>query len=264
MQMSTQSKYGWAIALIVAGLVGALPFRHNAPSEKVARRSESEEKVSTGEEEQANNGSAVGKPNSTAGSGNRQPRPLSQSQLLPKSLPSNPKSTIPQFDSEVVEQVPGRLDKNQFAVVEPESSGVQPKSLGGGTPMPPGDQPETPQQPGADLSQIPQNVSPDDGVANQPIRKMPEDVGPYRMRPVNPSRFRSASQEGPANKITPASRTRKVVHYKLRDGDTLRSIAQRYLGDANRYQEILNDNRHLLTNGENFLPVGQYLTIVVD
>lgn len=96
-------------------------------------------------------------------------------------------------------------------------------------------------------------------------RQMPESVGPYRMKKVPSSRFLAASQSSSGQKVfSQASRTRKVIHYRLRDGDSLRSIAQRYLGDASRYEEILQDNRHVLTNGENFLPVGQYITIVVQ
>lgn len=103
--------------------------------------------------------------------------------------------------------------------------------------------------------------------SNQVARKtMPESVGPYQMKQVPSSRFLAASQSNAdgGQVFSTASRTRNVIHYKLRDGDTLRSIAQRYLGSPDRYTEIMSDNAHIFTNGENFLPIGQFITIIVQ
>ena len=48
--------------------------------------------------------------------------------------------------------------------------------------------------------------------------------------------------------------------YRIRDGDTLESIAERYLGDPNRAGEIYERNRSLLPQ-PNILPLGQTLLI---
>ncbi len=48
--------------------------------------------------------------------------------------------------------------------------------------------------------------------------------------------------------------------HKIRDGDTLSSLAERYLGDARRAVEIFEANREVLTDPD-LLPLGKYLTI---
>lgn len=50
----------------------------------------------------------------------------------------------------------------------------------------------------------------------------------------------------------PSSKTRP---YRLRDGDTLERLAERFLGDGSRADEIFATNRHLLTRPD-LLPVG--------
>ncbi len=65
--------------------------------------------------------------------------------------------------------------------------------------------------------------------------------------------------EGPSVSVQPSPATVARTH-KIVDGDTLRSLAQRYLGDADRYLEIHQANRHLLP-GPELLPIGVELTI---
>jgi len=60
------------------------------------------------------------------------------------------------------------------------------------------------------------------------------------------------------NGSSPEKRTHKVV-----DGDTLRSLARRYLGSADRHGEIFEVNKQLLSDPE-LLPIGAKLTIPVD
>ncbi|MFH1268719.1 MAG: tail protein X [Planctomycetota bacterium] len=48
--------------------------------------------------------------------------------------------------------------------------------------------------------------------------------------------------------------------HKIVDGDTLRDLAERYLGDGNRYLEIFEANRDLLPSA-NVLPIGVELKI---
>jgi nucleoid-associated protein YgaU len=55
--------------------------------------------------------------------------------------------------------------------------------------------------------------------------------------------------------LNPPERTHKIV-----DGDTLPGLAQRYLGSADRYQELFQWNRDVLKNPE-ILPIGAELRI---
>ena len=271
--MTTQAKYGWAIGLIFAGIVGALPFRHHTPvshdSKQVAKKDQTPEQDPNGI---VKDGDAEDSQTEKA----RKPR-LGNSQLLPK----QPKS-ISNFDeidqanrtqrndfshqpdqsmAQVVEQVPKRLDRNKLPdsgsinILENSNSDSDPSATQNrvGESSPQNQQELVNRNP--NLNREPDNIK----------RNMPRGVGPYRMKPVpSASRFQPASQSGTGGSISRASRTRQVIQYKLRDGDSLRSIAKRYLGDETRYEEILSDNRHVLTNGEKFLPVGQYITIIVQ
>jgi nucleoid-associated protein YgaU len=47
----------------------------------------------------------------------------------------------------------------------------------------------------------------------------------------------------------------KLRPYRLRDGDTLERLAERYLGDKSRAEEIFAGNRHVLARPD-LLPVG--------
>jgi len=53
----------------------------------------------------------------------------------------------------------------------------------------------------------------------------------------------------------------KVVTHKIVDGDTLQSLAEHYLGSADRHREIYDDNRNVLSSPE-LLPIGKKLKIV--
>jgi nucleoid-associated protein YgaU len=55
--------------------------------------------------------------------------------------------------------------------------------------------------------------------------------------------------------LDPSERTHKIV-----DGDTLPGLAQRYLGRADRYQELFDRNRDVLKNPD-ILPIGAELRI---
>jgi phage tail protein X len=50
----------------------------------------------------------------------------------------------------------------------------------------------------------------------------------------------------------------EVITHKITDGDTLQLLAQRYLGDPQRYLEILEQNRGVLTHPD-ILPIGARL-----
>jgi len=53
-----------------------------------------------------------------------------------------------------------------------------------------------------------------------------------------------------------------VTRHKIVDGDTLRALAERYLGAADRWPEIFDANRELLSSPE-LLPIGGTLAIRV-
>ncbi len=64
-----------------------------------------------------------------------------------------------------------------------------------------------------------------------------------------------------ANATNPQGEPEILMH-TVRDGDTLRRLAERYLGDQNRYLEIFDANRQLLRNPE-VLPIGARLGIAL-
>jgi phage tail protein X len=74
-------------------------------------------------------------------------------------------------------------------------------------------------------------------IAFQPIA---EDMRPTSWKPTIPS------TQPPERKLRP---------YRLRDGDTLERLAERYLTDKARAEEIFAINRHVLTRPD-LLPVG--------
>lgn len=228
--MSTQAKYSWAIGLVVVGIVFALPFRQTNSTQ-----------VANTQDVEATEGAAA----------NTASQPLLNDSVGSSNAKASPSKLLP--------SVPGFVEKNQNRVptVEPQKLTHGMKSFNDND--------------NNDNNEIvsddrPANLQPVE-FSNQIARKArTEATGDDQMRPVPTSRFLAASQSN-ANSgqvFSTASRTRNVVHYRLRDGDTLRSIAQRYLNDPNRYNEILNDNAHIFTNGENFLPIGQFITIIVQ
>jgi len=229
--MSTQAKYSWAIGLVIVGIVFALPFRQTGTSQVAESQNENSA------EEPAN---VI------------ETQSLAKSDQLSKM--NSEKANVKSSQNNLLPNVSGLVENKTKSVptVEPPklTHGADPNFADGNVIN--NDRPAALQS--VDFS-------------NQVARKrMPESVGPYQMKPVPTSRFLAASQTNAngGQVFSTASRTRNVVHYKLRDGDTLRSIAQRYLGNPDRYTEIMNDNAHIFTNGENFLPIGQFITIIVQ
>jgi len=64
----------------------------------------------------------------------------------------------------------------------------------------------------------------------------------------------------PLGWLQPAPPCEKPVLHKIRDGDTLSTLAQHYLGAAARAGEIFDANRNILSNPE-LLPIGVELKI---
>jgi hypothetical protein len=62
--------------------------------------------------------------------------------------------------------------------------------------------------------------------------------------------------------VARAPQFRQYVRHRVADGDSLASLAQRYLGNRNRYAEIFNANRHVLASPD-ILPIGIELVIPV-
>lgn len=233
--MSTQAKYSWAIGLVIVGIVFALPFRQTGPSQVADSLSETPSETSNEETAKVNEPQALAKSD--------QPSILNSESPSTKSIENN-----------LLPNVSGLVQRESRSVPTVEPPKI---SHGSGSNFTDGNVTSN------DRPATLQSVE----FSNQIARKtMPESVGPYEMKPVPSSRFLAASQSSGNNApvFSTASRTRNVIHYKLRDGDTLRSIAKRYLGNPNRYTEIMNDNAHIFTNGENFLPIGQFITIIVQ
>lgn len=235
--MSTQAKYSWAIGLVIVGIVFALPFRQTGSPQVAESQNE----------------------NSTAESSN-----VSSAQVLMK---SGQPSTLSSENQNTKSSQSTKSSQNNLLPNVPEVGEQKPKSV------PTVEPPKLSHGSGSNFSEgsVVSNDQPATLQAvefsNQVARKtMPESVGPYQMKQVPSSRFLAASQSNAdgGQVFSTASRTRNVIHYKLRDGDTLRSIAQRYLGSPDRYTEIMSDNAHIFTNGENFLPIGQFITIIVQ
>jgi nucleoid-associated protein YgaU len=80
---------------------------------------------------------------------------------------------------------------------------------------------------------------------------------PSAMPPTYPTS--PAKGDGSTAADPPPSRT--VIH-KIRDGDTLTSLARRYLGDGGRFQEIFAANRQRLPNAD-VLPIGVEIEVPI-
>lgn len=52
----------------------------------------------------------------------------------------------------------------------------------------------------------------------------------------------------------------RALTHKIADGDTLTTLAARYLGDANRWQQLFDENRDVLSNPD-LLPIGRVIRI---
>ena len=233
--MSTTTKYSFAFGLLIAGVVAALPFRKTNSSDATP-----EVAMASAEAEQADSNSESDTP----------PKREAQVAKHPGSAHSFDRNLLPnqdQVDADLVED-PKRLTQRREVKKPPRFQQPERKEIGSTT----------------DSLFQPLDLEPVEFSNSQPNTVMPENVGPYQMKPVNSPRVLSASQSRTRSStgLISGNFRRNVIHYKLRDGDSLRSIAERYLGDENRFKEILRDNRHVLTNGENFLPIGEFITII--
>lgn len=93
---------------------------------------------------------------------------------------------------------------------------------------------------------------PDADLPTELTRPYPEAIEPE-------GRVQSVSH-APGGDAGPAATT--TLFHEVRDGDTLAQLAQRYLGHSDRYAEIFETNRDLLTHPD-VLPLGAKLKIVV-
>jgi nucleoid-associated protein YgaU len=78
------------------------------------------------------------------------------------------------------------------------------------------------------------------------------------LTPAVPSSVAEADSSGPVRAA--AKRANRPRSYRLRDGDTLESLAERFLGTRQRAGEILEANRAKLLRPD-LLPVGTTITI---
>jgi nucleoid-associated protein YgaU len=115
-------------------------------------------------------------------------------------------------------------------------------------------QPADPPQPGRRTFEL-TNLAPPPPL---PIAFQPATAS----EPSAPSDWRPISRQPPAPP-RPAARleaARRPRTYRLRDGDTLENVAERYLDSAARAMEIFEANRGVLTRPD-LLPVGKTITI---
>lgn len=89
-------------------------------------------------------------------------------------------------------------------------------------------------------------------------RPLLESSNPTPIRAVPAEAARPENRE--ARKLTEPS---EIVYHRIRDGDTLQSIAARYLGDSKRYLEIYNLNREKLPS-DKVLPLNVVLKVKID
>jgi hypothetical protein len=101
-------------------------------------------------------------------------------------------------------------------------------------------------------------------------RSVDSASGDCQPHPAAPGEIRSWANDQPP--VTPQVASRaptavdgssyvsQYIRHRVADGDSLASLAQRYLGDRNRYAEIFHANRHLLASPD-ILPIGVILTI---
>jgi nucleoid-associated protein YgaU len=75
---------------------------------------------------------------------------------------------------------------------------------------------------------------------------------------------KSGSPAGsPAATASPQGDTGQIVTHRIKDGDTLPRLAERYLGSASRAEEIFRQNQQVLP-APDLLPVGKVLRIAVS
>jgi len=79
--------------------------------------------------------------------------------------------------------------------------------------------------------------------------------------PRAPPAERKSPAEGDDSIVADPPPLRTVIH-KIRDGDTLTSLARRYLGDGGRFQEIFAANRQHLPDAD-VLPIGVEIEIPI-
>jgi nucleoid-associated protein YgaU len=80
-----------------------------------------------------------------------------------------------------------------------------------------------------------------------------------RSEPAEPMTRSSANEESKMESAA-ASRFARPRSYRLRDGDTLEKLAERFLGSGERAMEIFEANREALARPD-LLPVGTTITI---
>jgi nucleoid-associated protein YgaU len=84
---------------------------------------------------------------------------------------------------------------------------------------------------------------------------------PSALPPTYPTSPFKTPAEGDGSTAAGPPPSRTVIH-KIRDGDTLTSLARRYLGDGGRFQEIFAANRQRLPNAD-VLPIGVEIEVPI-
>ena len=79
---------------------------------------------------------------------------------------------------------------------------------------------------------------------------------------ASPADFPRIAEDYPAatEEPMPTATAPRVTQHRIVDGDTLASLAARYLGDAQRADELFEANRGVLEHPD-LLPIGELLAI---
>ncbi len=122
-------------------------------------------------------------------------------------------------------------------------------------------------QPQAVASALPQPLEPNVGavsntavVASAPVVAPTPQPPPNNRTAVTQANPTPPVQPPPADTQAPAVNPKKPSTYKVKSGDTLGSIAQKYYGDRNLWTQIYRANRSAIPDKDRLLP-GTVLTI---
>lgn len=148
-----------------------------------------------------------------------------------------------------------RIPAAGAALTESQPAGAAQAALGEG-PAPPLLPSEFPRSPAGDAAFA--------SIETAPVETAPVETGPSQTLPVEISPSGTSPSAAPpaaeSVEVQDPELSRPARRHVIRDGDSLESLAERFLGNADRAGEIFDANRGLLTRRD-LLPIGVEITI---